>query len=119
MGSPLFLVNMDNLSIINNRIVAHHAGIEADVGEIVVKGKITFSRNYGRRCDNRFPEDIGEGEIFGIECTDVVNTSGGRRLDQWSFLAATEFPRSEERRVGKERSNRCVADAQRQNEIAE
>lgn len=92
MGNPLFLVNSDNLGIINNRIVAHHAGIEAEVGEMVVSGKVTYSRNYGRRCDNRFPDDIGEGEIFGIECTDVVYTSGGQRLDQWSFLAAAEFP---------------------------
>ena len=92
MGNPLFLVNDENLGIINNRIVAHHAGIQAEIGEYLVSGKATYSRNYGRRCDNRFPDDIGEGEIFGIECTDEVITSGGRMLEQWSFLASAEFP---------------------------
>lgn len=92
MGNPLFLVSESNLGIVNNRIVAHHVGIQAEFGELLVGGKTTLSRNYGRRCDNRFPDDIGENEIFGIECTNLINTSGGQRLDQWSFLASAEFP---------------------------
>ena len=54
-------------------------------------GKLTYSNNYGKRCDNRIP-DIGEGELFGIQCDDEMTINPGSPISQWSFLAGTEFP---------------------------
>ena len=91
IGNPLFKVSDENLGILNNRIVAHHIGLESALGRMKIHGKATFSRNYGKRCDNRVP-NIGEKELFNIRCENVVNTVRGRSLDQWSFLAGFETP---------------------------
>lgn len=91
IGNPLFKVSDENLGILNNRIVAHHIGFDTKIDQVQVIGKATFSRNYGKRCDNRIP-DIGEQELFGIRCENDVNTIPGHSLEQWSFLLGTEFP---------------------------
>lgn len=93
IGNPLFKADEDTLGIINNRIVAHHLGFESNFEKIDFFGKITFSRNYGKRCDNRIPP-IGEEELFGIQCDDEVTLDSGHSLEQWSFLIGTEFPLS-------------------------
>ncbi len=91
IGNPLFILNEDNLGIVNNRIVGHHIGVLSTIRDIQLTGKATYSRNYGKRCDNRIP-DIGEGELFGISCENIVDTIGGRMIEQWSFLTAAEIP---------------------------
>lgn len=91
IGNPLFKLNDENLGILNNRIVAHHAGFESNFVSFDLFGKMTYSRNYGKRCDNRVP-NLGEQELFGIRCEDTVDTIPGRSLEQWSFLAGTEIP---------------------------
>lgn len=91
IGNPLFTVNEDNLGIFNNRIVAHHVAFISTIDSITLTGRATFSRNFGKRCDNRVP-DLGEYEYFGIECVNVIETVGGRSLDQWSFQVGLETP---------------------------
>tara|TARA_R100001143_G_scaffold63545_1_gene71658 strand:- start:72625 stop:74085 length:1461 start_codon:yes stop_codon:yes gene_type:complete len=91
IGSPLFTVNEDNLGIFNNRIVAHHVAFISSIESLKITGRATFSRNYGKRCDNRVP-DLGEKELFGIECVNVVENVGGRSLDQWSLQFGIESP---------------------------
>lgn len=91
IGNPLFILNEDNLGIVNNRIVGHHFGFISTMGSVQLTGKATYSRNYGKRCDNRIP-DIGERELFGIQCENIVDTIGGRSIDQWSFLTGAEIP---------------------------
>lgn len=91
IANPLFIVSEENLGIINNRIIAHHIGVSTTLYGAVFTGKATFSRNYGKRCDNRIP-DIGEGELFGVSCENIVETSIERSLDQWSFLAGADIP---------------------------
>lgn len=91
LGNPLFTPADSNTGILNNRIIAHHFGFVSSPGRVLITGKATFSRNYGKRCDNRIP-DIGEGELFGIECTDEVIMTRERSLDQWSFLLGAEIP---------------------------
>lgn len=93
IGNPLFKLNRQNMGILNNRIIAHHIGFESNFESFDLFGKVTFSRNYGKRCDNRVP-DLGEQELFGIQCENTVDTIPGRALEQWSFLAGTEFPLS-------------------------
>lgn len=91
IGNPLFKVDEDTLGILNNRIVAHHIGFESSLNQTLLFGKITYSKNYGKRCDNRVP-DLGEGELFGIQCDDEIKIGSSRSLKQWSFLAGVEFP---------------------------
>lgn len=91
IGNPLFKADEDALGILNNRIIAHHAGLETRFEQVELFGKITYSKNFGKRCDNRNP-DIGEGELFGIECDDESTINAGSPITQWSFLAGTEFP---------------------------
>lgn len=91
IGNPLFTLNDSSTGFINNRIVGHHMGFESQIGNAVISGKGTYSRNYGIRCDNRHP-DLGERELFGIQCRNRVETVGGKRLDQWSFQAGAELP---------------------------
>lgn len=91
IGNPLFTPSETNLGILNNRIIAHHIGFVSAAGPVTLTGKATFSRNYGKRCDNRVP-DIGEGELFGIECVDEIITIRERSLDQWSFMLGMETP---------------------------
>jgi len=60
IGNPLFLTSSVPVSqlgngIINNRIVAHHIGVEATLFDLNIIGKLTVSRNYGIR-ENPFPE---------------------------------------------------------------
>ncbi|WP_340103134.1 capsule assembly Wzi family protein [Rhodohalobacter sp. 8-1] len=64
IGNPLFQtseVPTDQLGegIINNRIVAHHIGVETEVMNTEVIGKFTFSRNYGTR-KNPFDSPINQ-----------------------------------------------------------
>jgi len=91
IGNPLFTLNETNTGFLNNRIVGHHIGFESQVGNAVVSAMGTYSRNYGIRCDNRHP-NLGERELFGIQCQNRVDTVGGARLDQWSFIAGAELP---------------------------
>ena len=91
IGNPLFTVNDENLGFLNNRIVGHHVGFISQARNAKLSAKATYSRNYGIRCDNRNP-DLGEGELFGIECRNTVETVGGRMLEQWSFFAGAELP---------------------------
>lgn len=91
IGNPLFITNKENMGIVNNRIIGHHIGFTAATRAIEWTGKATFSRNYGKYCDNRIP-DIGENEQFGIECENIVNTVKGYSLNQWSFFAGMNLP---------------------------
>ncbi|MCC5941018.1 MAG: hypothetical protein JJU37_05700 [Balneolaceae bacterium] len=91
IGNPLFILNEENLGIVNNRIVGHHVGFVSTFGDVQLTGKATYSRNYGKYCDNRIP-DIGEGELFGIRCENIVDTIGGRMIEQWSFMASSVIP---------------------------
>jgi hypothetical protein len=91
IGNPLFTTNNTNTGFLNNRIVGHHVGIQSQIGSALFTAKGTYSRNYGIRCDNRHP-DLGERELFGIQCQNRVETVGGNRLDQWSIQAGTELP---------------------------
>ena len=91
IGNPLFKPDPDSLGILNNRIVAHHVGLESSFGQTKIFGKLTYSKNFGKRCDNRVP-DLGEGELFGIQCDNEVKIGSSRSLTQWSFLAGAEFP---------------------------
>lgn len=91
IGNPLFTPSPENLGILNNRIIAHHIGIISAFSQSKLTGKATFSRNYGKRCDNRVP-DIGEGELFGIECINEVETVRERSIDQWSFYLGIDTP---------------------------
>ena len=91
IGNPLFSVNEDNLGIFNNRIVGHHVAFISTVESLKLTGRATFSRNYGKRCDNRVP-DLGERELFGIECVNIVENVGGDSLDQWSLQFGVESP---------------------------
>lgn len=98
ISNPLFFVSDDNLGIFNNRIIAHHLGFQSTLRGATFTGKATFSRSYGKRCDNRIP-DLGEGELFGIECENIVETSIERSLDQWSFLAGADIPLGTEQNI--------------------
>lgn len=91
IGIPLFKADEDALGILNNRIIAHHVGVESSFHRVELYGKITYSKNFGKRCDNRNP-DIGEGELFGIQCDREITLDPGSPITQWSFLAGTEFP---------------------------
>lgn len=60
IGNPLFRTTntpLDQLveGIDNNRIIAHHVGIDTRLGDSAFIGKITASRNFGTR-KNPFPE---------------------------------------------------------------
>lgn len=91
LGTPLFTLNEDNLGILNNRIVGHHVAFISSVSTFTFTGKVTFTRNFGKMCDNRVP-DLGEGALFGIGCVNIVENVGGRSLDQWAFLFGAEAP---------------------------
>jgi hypothetical protein len=101
IGNPLFMPSDENMGVFNNRIVAHHIGIISHLFDgIQLTAKATFSRNYGKYCDNRVP-DLGERELFGVECgpdqwgdnaTEMIHTIAGHSVDQWSFLAGVTVP---------------------------
>ena len=64
IGNPLFRTSDVPISqledgIVNNRIVAHHLGIETTFFKTNIVGKITVSRNYGTR-NNPFPVPINQ-----------------------------------------------------------
>ena len=98
IANPLFTVSEENLGIVNNRIIAHHMGFQSVFGGTTFTGKATFSRNYGKRCDNRIP-DLGENELFGVECENIVDTTIERSLDQWSFLLGANIPLQTEQNI--------------------
>ncbi len=100
IGNPLFIPSEKNMGVLNNRIVAHHIGLISNIDRAELTMKATFSRNYGKYCDNRVP-DLGEGELFGVECaednwndnaTEFIHTVSGHSVDQWSFLAGMSIP---------------------------
>lgn len=91
LGTPLFTLNEDNLGIFNNRVVGHHLGLISSAGSVTFTGKATFTRNFGKMCDNRVP-DLGEGDLFGIECVNIVENVGGRSITQWALLLGGEAP---------------------------
>lgn len=64
LGNPLFQTSeipADQLGegIINNRIVAHHIGVEAEMFKTQIIGKFTISRNYGTR-KNPFESPVNQ-----------------------------------------------------------
>jgi hypothetical protein len=70
-----------NIGVFNNRIVAHHIGVSSELPRnILFTTKTTFSRNYGKRWDNRIPEDTEKAPLFDPY------------IDQWSFFAGLEMP---------------------------
>ena len=96
IGNPLFIPSAENLGVINNRIVAHHAGVVSEYEGIQLSAKATYSRNYGKYCDNRVP-NLGDEELFGYSCElddlgDAIHTVGGHSVNQWSFLTSAEIP---------------------------
>jgi hypothetical protein len=80
IGNPLFIPSSHpEVGVYNNRIVAHHLGISFTLPrDILLTTRGTFSRNYGKRWDNRIPEDPEKEPLF--------NPS----IDQWSFFAGME-----------------------------
>jgi len=66
IGIPLFLPSSDpNIGVFNNRVVAHHIGASFDLpSNLILTAKSTFSRNYGKRWDNRIPTDIIKNNLF-------------------------------------------------------
>lgn len=100
IGNPLFTPSDSNLGVLNNRIVAHHIGLSGSARMVEYSAKATFSRNYGKYCDNRVP-NLGDQELFGYECTneqdgevflDKIFTIGGHAVNQWSFFAGLAVP---------------------------
>jgi hypothetical protein len=79
IGNPLFIVSDSNRGVLNNRLIAHHLGVELKLSKLKLLSKATFSRNYGKRWNNRIP-DLGESEIFTPS------------VDQWSFIVTGEMP---------------------------
>jgi len=70
IGNPLFRVSdtpVDQLvdGIDNNRIIAHHIGVDTFVGSSIVLAKVTASRNFGTR-DDPFPEPADQISV-GIQ----------------------------------------------------
>jgi hypothetical protein len=47
IGNPLFTIREENLGISNNRIVAHHIGLQSIKNDLKIIAKFSFSRNYG------------------------------------------------------------------------
>ncbi|CAN5194148.1 capsule assembly Wzi family protein [soil metagenome] len=82
IGNPLFIPSSDpRIGVFNNRIVGHHLGLKFRIaGNILLTTRGTFSRNYGKRWDNRVPEDP--------EKTSLFNPS----IDQWSLFAGMQAP---------------------------
>jgi len=82
IGNPLFIPSSDpRIGVFNNRIVAHHLGVKfALPGNVIMTTKGTFSRNYGKRWDNRVPEDPEKDALFDPY------------INQWSFLTRIEIP---------------------------
>jgi len=100
IGNPLFTPSDSNLGILNNRIVAHHAGLSGSIESVEYTAKVTYSRNYGKYCDNRVP-DLGDQELFGYQCVneqdgvtflDKIVTIGGHSVTQWAFFAGMAVP---------------------------
>ncbi len=96
IGNPLFFPSDENLGVINNRIVAHHVGLISEYEGIQLSAKATYSRNYGKYCDNRVP-DLGDEELFGYRCEmdelgDAIHTVGGHAVRQLSVLTSAEIP---------------------------
>lgn len=82
IGNPLFVPSSDpNIGVFNNRVVAHHLGVSFSLpNNISLTTKGTFSRNYGKRWDNRIPEDTEKAPLFDPS------------IDQWSLSAEVEIP---------------------------
>jgi hypothetical protein len=82
IGNPLFVPSSDpNIGVFNNRVVAHHLGLAFSLPKnIELTTKTTFSRNYGKRWDNRIPEDTQKAPLFDPS------------IDQWSFFAGLDMP---------------------------
>lgn len=82
IGNALFIPSSDpNIGVFNNRIVAHHLGVSFSLmRNISLSTKTTFSRNYGKRWDNRIPDDE---EKIGLFDPYII---------QWSFFAGLETP---------------------------
>lgn len=100
IGNPLFTPSGSNLGVLNNRIVAHHVGLSGSFQAVEFTAKATFSRNYGKYCDNRVP-DLGDQELFGYQCLnqqdgitylDRIITEGGQPVNQWSLFAGLSVP---------------------------
>ena len=82
IGNSLFVPSSDpNIGVFNNRIVAHHLGLAFTLPKnIELTTKTTFSRNYGKRWDNRIPEDTEKAPLFDPS------------IGQWSFFAGLDMP---------------------------
>jgi hypothetical protein len=82
IGNPLFIPSSHpEVGVFNNRIVAHHLGMSFTLPRnILLTTRGTFSRNYGKRWDNRIPEDPEKEPLFDSS------------IDQWSFFAGLEVP---------------------------
>jgi len=82
IGNPLFIPSSDpNIGVFNNRVVAHHLGVSFELPRnILLTTKGTFSRNYGKRWDNRIPEDTDKAPLFDPSA------------DQWSLIVGLEMP---------------------------
>ncbi|REL29174.1 hypothetical protein DYD21_15085 [Rhodohalobacter sp. SW132] len=70
IGNPIFTLRDDNLGIDNNRIVAHHIGLQSVIGSTTLHGKLTYSRNFGTRSDpfesqrNQYSTIVGAERVF-------------------------------------------------------
>lgn len=81
IGNPLFIPSQFlDVGVINNRILAHHVGFASLLPRsMLLTTKATFSRNYGKRWDNRII-DRGEQKLF-----EPYN-------EQWSLLLGINAP---------------------------
>ncbi|REL37536.1 hypothetical protein DYD21_07020 [Rhodohalobacter sp. SW132] len=82
IGNALFVPSSDpDIGVFNNRIVAHHLGISFALQyNVKLTTKGTFSRNYGKRWDNRIPDDKEKMDLFDPY------------INQWSFFTRIEVP---------------------------
>ncbi|MDG5766338.1 capsule assembly Wzi family protein [Balneolales bacterium ANBcel1] len=76
LGNPLFFGDPDYLGVVNNIIIAHHAGAMGHAGPIDWRVFTTYSRNYGA------------GRVTRLDGTRVQLPN--ERRDQWSFMLELE-----------------------------
>ena len=72
LGNPLFFGDSGHVGVVNNLMLAHHAGIMGQAGRVDWRAFATYSRNYGA---------AGITNLDGLQYTGVTD-----RQDQWSFM---------------------------------
>jgi len=75
MGNSLLLTNRTHLGVVNNEIIAHHAGLNGYIGDAADwRFLTTYSRNYGANRASLRTNPTGRQNLLT------------ERKDQWSFM---------------------------------